>query len=243
VERKTGEMALSARLASVGRLAAGVAHEINNPLNIISGYAELGRSWLEGTHDPDRIKESRNALDTIAEEAFRCKRIVEQLASLTGARYEGREEVSLRRVARDVLTLVRGLERFRDRHLALDAGSRADPLVSGSEAKLKQVVLNLVVNALQAVDPGTGRVTVSLEEAGDWARLVVADNGCGLDDEMHEKIFEPFFSRRREGRERGLGLGLTISHGIVEAHGGRLLVESAGPGKGSRFIIELPVCG
>ncbi len=243
VERKSGELARSERLASVGRLAAGVAHEINNPLNIISGYAELGRKWLEGRAGADRIGESRDALDTIREEAFRCKRIVERLASLSVPGYESRNEVSLSRVVRDVLTLVGGLKRYQGRSVTFDAGSRDSMVVCGNEAKLKQVVLNLVVNALQAVDPEAGSVQLSLEEADGWARLTVSDNGCGMTPDTMQKVFEPFFSHRRPDQKRGLGLGLTISHGIVEAHGGRLLFESEGPAKGSRFVVELPVTG
>ncbi len=244
IELKSRELVRSERLASVGFLAAGVAHEINNPLGIINGYATMARKWLSGTPGKEQIAESSEAFKIIGEEAFRCKKIVEQLVTLSMVGNGSREPVSLRRVVEDLIRLVQGLERSQSRHIDFADNPDEDPddqyMVMANPVELKQVVLNLIVNALDATEEHTGRVTLLLSRSRGKIHLCVQDNGCGIDAEKLDNVFEPFFSRHSNGENHRLGLGLTISHAIVEAHHGSLRVRSDGIGRGSRFIVDLP---
>ncbi len=242
VQEKTSELVRSERLASVGYLAAGVAHEVSNPLSIIGGYATMARKWLTGRPTEVQIRETSEALDIIESEAFRCKAIVQQLTSLSIAGSDARSEVSLPKMVRELLSLVAGLERGRDRRVVFENdGKPGDVRVWANPAEIKQVALNLIVNALGATESQRGEVRITVEKAEDRALLTISDNGCGLGPDTIDKVFEPFFSVRNDTEKPGLGLGLTISHAIVEAHGGRLIAQSEGLGKGSRFIVELPV--
>jgi signal transduction histidine kinase len=106
--------------------------------------------------------------------------------------------------------------------------------------EMKQVFMNLTVNALEASASSSGRVRIGGRRDGEWVELFVEDNGKGMTPEMVERVFEPFFTAKRGAGEPGTGLGLSITHAIVESHGGRIAAESRGPGKGSRFIVRLP---
>lgn len=264
VRHKSAELARSERLASVGFLAAGVAHEINNPLGIISGYAELSLRPLEKGQTPPR-DELTQSLEIIRDEAFRCKAIIERLLLLARGGEEPRKPVTVGPLAEEVVAMARGLNVCEGRTVALEA---AEPgamalQVLGHHDPLKQVLLNLVVNALEATEPGRGEVTVRLSRgdattaqadsrdgggSGDdgghanrgTVRIHVEDNGCGMEPEVLERAFEPFFTRRASQERRGVGLGLSISHALIEHMGGRLWAQSDGPGCGSVFTIELP---
>jgi two-component system NtrC family sensor kinase len=247
VAAKSRELVRSERLASVGYLAAGVAHEINNPLGIMSGYAELSLKRLRRLPEQELVSEVLNWQGVIREEAFRCKQITGKLLSLAKGGSEGREAVSLTRVASDVAIMVRGLRSFRGRslHVAIDP---SDPLeVHANVTELKQVMLNLTVNALEAVSPGTGEVVVDArrehDRDRDWIEVIITDNGRGMGPETIERIFEPFYTDKRGAGEPGTGLGLSITHAIVADHGGEIRAQSDGPGKGSRFTIRLPAHG
>ncbi len=234
VAAKSRELVRSERLASVGFLAAGVAHEINNPLGIISGYAELSLRRCRGD------EELEQNLKVICDEAFRCKRITSKLLSLAKNSDETREPISLAGTAEEVANLVTALQRHRGRELELNLDSIRDVKVLASESEIKQVLLNLTVNALDATEPGSGRVWLEGQVRGDRVRLVVADNGKGMSAQTLEHVFEPFFTEKRGTQDAGVGLGLAITHAIVESHGGRITAESDGLGRGSRFVIELP---
>ena len=108
---------------------------------------------------------------------------------------------------------------------------------------MKQVLLNLTINALQAVQPGTGEVAIEGRRAGGWVEVVVSDNGRGIAPESLKHVFEPFYTDKRGAGEPGTGLGLSITHAIVESHGGRITAESGGAGRGSRFTVQLPATG
>ncbi len=241
VRTKSKELVRSERLASVGFLAAGVAHEINNPLNIISGYAELSLKHLRQSRNGPVDDELRRSLEIVLEEAFRCKRITEQLLSLARTEAKERRPLSVPDLLRDVSTMVAGLKNYRDRVIELDVEPSEELTVHASEAELKQVMLNLTINALEAVEPITGQVTISAGRRGNCVEISVTDNGRGMAPDVLDRVFEPFFTQRRTGDRRGVGLGLAITHAIVEAHGGHVRAESDGPGRGSRFIVELPV--
>jgi signal transduction histidine kinase len=236
IDQKSQELVRSERLASVGYLAAGVAHEINNPLSVITGYGERAIQQLErGGDSAVAIKHLR----IMCEEAYRCKEITDKLLSMARHGDQERKPVSLPKLAREVADLIQALPAHRDRQLRLSVTNECSVL--GSAGELKQVLLNLVVNALEAIDPSTGEVTVIVERADGMARLAVSDNGPGMTPDTLGRVFEPFYTNKRGSQSAGTGLGLSISHAIVESHGGRLTAHSDGPGCGSRFVIELPI--
>jgi signal transduction histidine kinase len=242
VAAKSKQLVRSERLASVGYLAAGVAHEINNPLGIMTGYAELSAKRLKRSSDPADIADVIQQLTIIREEAFRCKEITRKLLTLSKGGSDAREIVSLTQVASDVALMVRGLPNFRGRSLDV-AIDPTEPLnVEASPSEMKQVLLNLLVNALEAVKPGGGEVRVEgrRDGGGAWIELSISDNGRGMSPHTLERVFEPFYTDKRGVSEPGTGLGLSITHAIIEDHGGQIRATSAGIGLGSRFIVRLP---
>jgi signal transduction histidine kinase len=238
VEAKSRELVRSERLASVGFLAAGVSHEINNPLNIISGYAELAGKRLTSSYDSSAVSDAVHALRVIRDEAFRCKEITGKLLSLAKGDTGSRENLALDTVAREVAVLAGGLKDYRDRMIELKLDG---PLtVKANVTEMKQVLLNLTVNALEAVKPGEGKVLIEGRRRNGWIEVSVCDNGYGIAPDALKKVFEPFYTRRQGARSPGTGLGLSITHAIVQSHGGRIRAESNGAGQGSRFTLELP---
>ncbi|HMQ14969.1 MAG TPA: HAMP domain-containing sensor histidine kinase [Phycisphaerae bacterium] len=240
VRTKSKELVRSERLASVGYLAAGVAHEINNPLNIISGYAELTLRQLREPTDAAGIADLRRSLEIVRDEALRCKRIITQLLSLARMETAERRPLPMGDVVRDVASMVAALESARHCRIETRIDAADTLLVSANEAELKQVLLNLVVNALEAIKEPDGQVAIAARRRDDVVEVSVCDNGRGMTPEVLERVFEPFFTNRRGGDRRGAGLGLAITHAIIEAHGGCIRAESPGPGQGSRFVVELP---
>lgn len=245
VASKSRELVRSERLASVGFLAAGVAHEINNPLGIISGYAELALQQVESAGDGPRAdgaaKDLARSLAIICEEAFRCKEITTKLLSLARQGDESRRRLCLPDLVEQVVELVGGLPEYRQRTIAIELPpgiDRQSLCVTAIEAEMKQVLLNLLLNALHATAEG-GEVNIALSRDGAWVELAVLDGGRGMSADTLDRVFEPFFTDRRAARP-GTGLGLSITHAIVQAHGGAITAASDGPGKGSRFVVRLP---
>jgi len=237
VRLRSAQLAQSERLASVGFLAAGVAHEINNPLAIIAGEAELAiRSLPGGATDP-----SLEVLTAIRDEAFRCKAITQKLLSLARPGSGAREPVALRELAEEVGDLVRTLPQHSGRRVEVEGQAQVRALSDTSQ--VKQVLLNLVVNALEAIEPGVGVVRVLVSASGERAKLAVQDNGKGISAEALPRVFEPFYTEKKSPTTPGLGLGLSISHAIIKDLGGQLTASSQGPGQGSTFTIELPIAG
>jgi two-component system, NtrC family, sensor kinase len=210
------------KLAVSGRLAAGVAHEINNPLAVILGYARLLRKKADGA--------VREDLQVIEDETLRAKLIVDGLLDLSRPVVVHPEPVDLRALADEVVSRLAGTRALEGVEARVTGAGRA----AGDPHKLRQVLVNLVKNAAEAAGPG-GRVEIAVAAAAERVRLSVFDSGAGLPEEVREHLFEPFFSRKAGGT----GLGLAVSKGIVEAHRGTLLAESP-PGGGARFTVELP---
>jgi signal transduction histidine kinase len=242
VAERTKQVIRSEQLASVGFLAAGVAHEINNPLASIALCAESLEGRIDdalrgtsGTRDADK-QVIRDYLRMIQSEAFRCKDITGRLLDFSRRDDQERHPVELRQLVSGVADMVRHLGQYQDTHINLLPG---DPVVAPvSEPQLKQVVLNLLTNGLESLSPG-GTVHVEVRQISDRAEIVFTDNGCGMTDEVREHLFEPFFTRRQAGK--GIGLGLSITYRIVADHGGEIDVHSEGPGRGSRFCVRLPL--
>lgn len=246
VRQRTKEVVRSEQLASVGFLAANVAHEINNPLASIAWSAESLEERLhdiiydddlksDEEHNPE-ITELRNYLRRIQEEAFRCKGITERLLDYSRIGDIERQPADLGQLARDVIDLVQHLGSYKNKRIDFESRDAVRALVNPAE--IKQIILNLLTNALDSLDAG-GAVQVELSAAGKLAHLVVRDNGCGMTAEVLEHLFEPFFTRRRDGH--GTGLGLSITYQIVTDHGGTIEARSDGPGTGSQFHVTLPL--
>jgi PAS domain S-box-containing protein len=222
------------RMASLGTLVSGVAHELNNPLAAIVGFTQL----LLMDERPPR---ERDDLETIRREADRMAKIVSDLRLLGRGTHDEartREPVDLNDVVRHVLRSRAYALSTRNVELREELAGGLPP-VAGDRAQLEQVVLNLVVNAEQAVAEGGGQrlVSLSTRAAGGGVSLRVSDTGRGIAPELRERIFDPFFTTKAPGE--GSGLGLSLVNRIVAEHGGEIRVESA-PERGTTFVIDLP---
>jgi len=214
------------KMAGLGTLAGGVAHEFNNLLGGVLGCLESARA---GTDDPSVVED----LDMARRTALRATRLVDALLGVARPGQRALVPVRVRGVVEDVLRAAAAT--VRQREVDLSTELEADPEVLGDEAQLHQVVLNLVTNALQAVDDGE-RIAVALRTEGRHAVLEVRDGGPGIAPEVRARIFEPFFTGRREGT----GLGLFVSYGIVERHGGSIEVGDA-PEGGALLRVRIPL--
>lgn len=248
VQERTREVVRSEQLASVGFLAAGVAHEINNPLASIAWSAEAIESRLHETlhgngtasgslFEEQELSVVRKYLKRIQDEAFRCKGITERLLDFSRlGESQRRQSADVNELVGDVIALVEHLAPYRSKKIEFTELPGLMAWVSPPE--FKQVVLNLLTNALDSTDEG-GHVRLKFERDTRSMRLVVEDNGCGMTDEVLKHLYEPFYTRRRDGK--GTGLGLSITYRIVQDHGGEISAASDGPGLGSRFLIKLPL--
>jgi signal transduction histidine kinase/ActR/RegA family two-component response regulator len=219
------------RLASVGRLAAGAAHEINNPLTTITAHAHLLLRSVEG-------EKPQKSLATIKEQAARISKII---SDLMGVARPAKPQLGPTDVKTVVESTLGTLEhRFRVAGLDIRTSLPANlPRVVADSRQLEQVFLNLALNAVQAMSRGgTLSVNASLVPGGDQIKISFQDTGRGIPPEKLPLVFEPFYTTKEEGE--GAGLGLAISHSIIEAHGGRIEVSSR-PGEGSSFTVFLPV--
>lgn len=231
IQRQTQEkISRSERLAIVGRLSAGVAHQINNPLGGIMLFSNL---LLRKFPEPCIEREN---LERIANEAKRCQRIVQGLLDFARHREPKLERTDIKNVVEKALQLVENQALFlnieTERRYAEDA-----PAVRIDVAQMQEVFLNLVLNAVESMN-GRGKLTISTAtvDQGGAVRVSIADTGCGVAEDQIERIFEPFFTTKEVGK--GTGLGLSISRGIVESHGGNIWAESK-LGEGTTFHIRL----
>jgi PAS domain S-box-containing protein len=228
--RMQQQLVQSGKLAAIGELAAGVAHEINNPLFAILGLTE----FLLKEAEPG--SKALQRLELIQQTGLEIKEIVRALLDFARENAEERHVVPLEEVVQSTVDLVRRTNAHKgvELHDAYDA-SRAS--VSASPNQLKQIFLNLIANARQAM-PNGGTVEVDVRRDGDWAVASVRDDGPGIDGAVLQRIFEPFFTTKRQ--TGGTGLGLSVSLGIAEAHGGTLTASSE-PGRGATFTLRLPL--
>ncbi len=239
VRERTRQVVRSERLAGVGFLAAGVAHEINNPLASVAMCAEsLESRLLEETLDggePDPLMQKY--LQMIQNEAFRCKEITEKLLDFSRVGPTKRQTTVLSDVVAGVIEMVGHIGKYQQK--AIDFSSAEGILVSVNSQEIKQVVLNLLTNALDCVGDDGGVVRVDLVRRDGYAELTFTDNGCGMAEDVLEHVFEPFFTRRTVGQ--GTGLGLSITHRIISDHGGEIEAHSDGPSLGATFQVRLPL--
>jgi two-component system, NtrC family, sensor kinase len=222
------------KLSSVGLLAAGVAHEVNTPLAVISSYAQMLAKQLQG--DPSKA----SLLEKITRSTFRASEIVNNL--LNFSRTSGTEftEVSVNKIIADTLALLE--HQFKVSRIRVeDELAQGLPTIFGNAGRLQQVFLNLFLNAKDAMATGgTLRVTTS---NGLGVSVVVSDTGTGIAQEHIARIYDPFFTTKnstRDGQSKGTGLGLSVTYGIIQEHAGKIRVESR-PGQGTTFYLDFPL--
>jgi len=224
------EIMKSERLAMVGQLAAGVAHEINNPLGSILIYSHLLLEDLE-KEDP-----RRGNIEKIVNQATRCKKIVKGLLDFSRQTEPEMKLSDINTIVKEVLSLVERQVMFHNikviKKLSPDL-----PTILLDKNQIQQVLMNIILNAVEAMD-GQGKLTVETSSDEEYARIKFTDTGCGISEENVKKLFQPFFTTKETGH--GTGLGLSISYGIIRKHNGKINVSSE-IGKGSTFTIVLPV--
>jgi signal transduction histidine kinase/ActR/RegA family two-component response regulator len=225
------------KMAALGQTISGVAHELNNPLATILSWAE------RLSHRPTLDDSVRRGLETILSESERAARIVRNLLTFARKRQTTRAMVDVNQVVRETLAL-RAYEQRVTNVAVLDALAAGLPHVFADGHQIQQVLLNLIINAEQAMLSANGRGILVVRSWHDAPHesviLEINDDGPGIPDEMQPKIFDPFFTTKDVGK--GTGLGLTVAYAIVQEHGGRIRLESAA-GKGASFYVELPVTG
>ncbi len=221
------QMQRADRLAAAGEIASGVAHEVNNALVGILGQAELARTATD-------IDSLRGALANVEVQGLRIAAIVQELLGFARRQPPQREAVDLRTLVADTLALMaHDLGRNQIRSATQFATDL--PAVSVDMKQIQQVLVNLLTNAMQAMQPGGGTLSVTVHSAGEHVAVEVRDTGAGISPEALPRVFDPFYSTKAEGT----GLGLSVSYGIVQAHGGDLTVQST-PNEGSTFVLLLP---
>ena len=223
----------AAKLAAVGEMAAGIAHELNNPLTSVTGFAELALD------DIPKDSETRKDLEIVMREAVRARDVVRRLLDFARQSESARSRASLNEVVEDVVALSRHLIHTSGVTLKLEL-EKTLPWVLADVNQIKQVLLNLIHNALQAM-PAGGEMVIATEAAfrdgRDWVIVSVCDTGVGIPKLDQTRIFEPFYTTK--GNQGGTGLGLSVTYGIITDHGGQIDVESQ-PGAGSKFRVWLP---
>jgi len=231
------QMIVTERLASLGTLAAGVAHEINNPLAIIRESA----GWMQQLFAKDELKDMPRrkdfvkALDKVEKSVERASRITHQLLGFVGKSESTISEVNLTELTEEAIQLISHEAQNRDISIVRQMEPPPEPIWS-DPYQIRQVLLNLLTNAIHAVN-SAGTIAIAIEDVGDGRTITVSDTGPGIPRENLDKIFEPFFSTKSPGQ--GTGLGLFVSRGIVEKLGGTIEVASK-IGQGTRFSIRLP---
>jgi PAS domain S-box-containing protein len=217
------------KLSSIGLLAAGVAHEVNTPLAVISTYAQMLTKQVAGDEQKSRM------LDKIAKQTFRASEIVNSLLNFSRTSTTELTDVSINKVIQETMSLLEHQFKAAELHVNLKLESALPP-VTGNAGKLQQVFLNLFINARDAMESG-GTLSVESYNGEAVVRVDVSDTGHGIAPEHLNRIYDPFFTTK--SARKGTGLGLSVSYGIIQEHGGTIEVVSR-PGSGTRFRLELP---
>lgn len=231
-------MAETAKLAALGELATGVAHEINNPVQIMVNETGWIQELLdEADMSAQSLDEIRESLNQIRTQAQRCKAITSKLLTLRCSLDTQSTSTDLPALVQEILA--HRQERVDRLKVCIVTDWPADlPRPGASQNEWEQILANLVDNALDALEPQGGTLTVGGQVDGQQLEISVADTGCGIEAHLLTRIFEPFFSTKDVGK--GIGLGLAICHGIIEAMGGSIAVRST-PGHGSVFTLKVPM--
>lgn len=238
VREQTQQLLQSERLAGVGFLASGVAHEINNPLSAITActgiihdrFQSPPASWSE-----QDISECQEYLQLIHQESQRCQGITRKMLDFAHGSNDERNLYDVTAIVEDVVSMVKHLGEFHDRKISVNRTAPCEAWINGQE--IKQVILNLVANALQATGSG-GKLDIRIHEQAGGVEIEFQDNGSGMTPEIIQHIFDPFFTTKDVGK--GTGMGLSISRTLLQSHGGTLEATSEGLGRGSTFRVRLP---
>jgi two-component system NtrC family sensor kinase len=229
----------SQKLAAIGELSAGIAHEINNPLAIIRQEAEWMQLLLKklSAQDLKEIAELNGSIHQIVQQVDRCKEITRNLLDFARKRDPVIQAVEVNRIIEDMTMLVEKEAKHKNISIIRDYDPKL-PHIYSDAPQLRQVILNFLINATQAIGQD-GHITITTRGRNtDAVDLLFSDTGCGIPEENLRKIFDPFFTTKPPGQ--GTGLGLSICHGIIVRLGGTITVESA-VGRGTTFTITLPL--
>jgi len=230
------QLSQAEKLSSVGLLAAGVAHEVNTPLAVISSYAQMLAKQVHGDEKQSAL------LDKITRQTFRASEIVNSLLNFSRTSSSEFANVDLNRVIQDTLTLLD--HQFKTARIKVQQELQTNlPPIYGNTGKLQQVFLNLFLNAKDAM-PSGGTLMISTNN-GHNVQVVVSDTGTGIAQEHIHRIYDPFFTTKNKpqtktGHSSGTGLGLSVTYGIIQEHAGKIRVDSK-PGVGTTFIMEFPL--
>jgi len=228
------QLAQADKLSSIGLLAAGVAHEINTPLAVISSYAQMLSKQMRGDQRLGPV------LEKITQQSFRASEIANGLLNFSRTSTTEFREVHLNQVIHDTLSLLE--HQFKKAMIEVTLELTDDlPPIHGNPGKLQQVFLNLLLNAKEAMPTG-GKLRIATQANGH-VEAIVADSGSGIAPEHLKRIYDPFFTTKtmpKPGERRGTGLGLSVSYGIIQEHAGKIHVESA-VGAGTTFHLEFPL--
>ncbi|MBI9090076.1 MAG: PAS domain-containing protein [Desulfobacterium sp.] len=234
----------SRKMVTVGVLAAGVAHEINNPLTAISGFSEglkrrlprLEGNLADNPENRELMADFNEYIETIIAEGNRCRDIVKGLLTFSPRKKIDFTPVDLKDLVIDVLKLLNNRLK-NDPMLEIDLDfATGIPRVQGNAGELKQVILNIICNAMDAVE-NHGRLHIRTEKQGPWVTLSVEDNGCGIAPEILDRLFDPFFTTKPV--DKGTGIGLSICYNIIKQHNGEITVNSK-EAHGTVFKIKFP---
>jgi signal transduction histidine kinase len=221
----------SHKLRAIGTLTAGIAHELNNPINNITLTAYSLRDDYQTLSDQERIE----MIQELITQADRTQGIISNLLDFSRESAARMEPFEIRQLIEETVVLAGKQIKMAGAHLNLDL--RATPRIYGDRQQLSQVLLNILINALDVI-PGDGQIQITLsQETPDTVAVRIHDDGPGIPEDILPHIFDPFFTTKPPGK--GTGLGLAVSQGIIARHGGQILVESE-PGHGTTFIVLLP---
>ncbi|HMC31300.1 MAG TPA: ATP-binding protein, partial [Candidatus Angelobacter sp.] len=229
------QLSQAEKLSSIGLLAAGVAHEVNTPLAVISSYAQMLSKQIDGDAKLGPL------LEKITRQTFRASEIVNNLLNFSRTSATEFNAVDLNKIISETLTLLE--HQLKTSHIRVDARLyQGLPLIHGNSGKLQQVFLNLFLNAKDAMAGKGGTLSIATNN-GDAVQVIISDSRTGIEPEHINKIYDPFFTTKtspREGQSRGTGLGLSVTYGIIQEHAGKIRVDSQ-PGQGTRFLLEFPL--
>ncbi len=235
------QLVQAGKMAAIGQLAAGVAHEINNPLAGIMGYAQLASEHIRARQQtgipPSEVLRFLGYVENMEKQSQRCKQIVQNLLRFArSSTLEEPEAVDVNDVIRETLSFLSHQMVSSRVDLDLDLAGNL-PAIKGHSGKLQQVLTNILINALHALGEESGRVRVETTVSDNWVRICICDTGEGIPAENLDKIFEPFFTTKEIGQ--GTGLGLSVTYGLVKGMGGNISVDSK-VGEGTKFTVTFP---
>ncbi|HWF02741.1 MAG TPA: ATP-binding protein [Candidatus Angelobacter sp.] len=229
------QLSQAEKMSSIGLLAAGVAHEVNTPLAVISSYAQMLTKQISGDERLSPL------LEKITRQTFRASEIVNNLLNFSRTSATEFSAIDLNKIITETLTLLE--HQLKISHIKVETELYTGlPMIHGNSGKLQQVFLNLFLNAKDAMAGKGGTLHISTAN-GDAVQVNISDSGAGIAPEHISKIYDPFFTTKnapREGQSRGTGLGLSVSYGIIQEHAGKIRVDSK-PGQGTKFQLEFPM--